>query len=69
MRDDIEIVAICDVQERSLKKCRDYLAKKNRPKAAEYTGGLDAYKKLLDRKDIDAVIIATAVAISSPASH
>jgi hypothetical protein len=59
LRDDVEIVAICDVQERSLKRCREYIAKKGRPAAAEYTGGLDAYKKLLDRKDIDAVIIAT----------
>lgn len=59
LRDDVEIVAICDVQERSLKYCREYIAKKGKPAATEYTGGLDAYKKLLDRKDIDAVIIAT----------
>ncbi len=59
LRDDVEIVAICDIQERSLKQCHDFLARHNRPAAAEYTGGLDAYKKLLDRKDIDAVIIAT----------
>ena len=59
LRDDVEIVAICDIQERSLKICRDYIAKKGKPAAAEYTGGLDAYKKLLERKDIDAVIIAT----------
>lgn len=59
LRDDVEIVAICDIQERSLKRCREYIAKKGRPAVAEYTGGLDAYKRLLDRKDIDAVIIAT----------
>lgn len=59
LRDDVEIVAICDIQERSLKICREFLAKKGRPAAVEYTGGLDSYKKLLDRKDIDAVIIAT----------
>jgi hypothetical protein len=59
LRDDVEIVAICDIQERSLKICREYIAKQKRPAATEYTGGLDAYKKLLDRKDIDAVIIAT----------
>ena len=59
LRDDVEIVAICDIQERSLRICREFIAKKGRPAAAEYTGGLDAYKKLLDRKDIDAVIIAT----------
>jgi predicted dehydrogenase len=59
LRDDVEIVAICDTQERSLKICREYIAKKGRPAAKEFTGGLDAYKKLLELKDIDAVIIAT----------
>ncbi len=59
LRDDVEIVAICDTQERSLKICREYIAKKGRPAPQEYTGGIDAYKKLLERKDIDAVIIAT----------
>src|ERR1700759_5021825 len=48
LRDDVEIVAICDIQERSLKRCREFIAKANRPKAAEYTGGLDAYKRLLE---------------------
>lgn len=59
LRDDVEIVAICDTQESSLRICRDFIKKKGRPAAKEYTGGTDAYKKLLDRKDIDAVIIAT----------
>jgi predicted dehydrogenase len=59
LRDDVEIVAICDTQESSLKICREYIAKKGHAPVKEYTGGLDAYKKLLDHKDIDAVIIAT----------
>lgn len=59
LRDDTEIVAICDTQESSLKLCRALIAKSGKPAAQEYTGGTDAYKKLLERKDIDAVIIAT----------
>lgn len=59
LRDDVEIVAICDIQERSLSACRQQFSKANKKLPAEYTGGLDAYKKLLDRNDIDAVIIAT----------
>lgn len=59
LRDDVTIVAICDTQESSLKKCRAAISKSNKPAPEEYTGGLDAYKKLLDRKDIDGVIIAT----------
>ncbi len=59
LREDVEIVAICDTQESSLKICREFIAKHGKPAAVEYTGGLDAYKRLIERKDIDAVIIAT----------
>ncbi|ADY52933.1 oxidoreductase domain protein [Pseudopedobacter saltans DSM 12145] len=59
LRDDVEIVAICDTQESSLKLCREQFTKAGKALPKEYTGGLDAYKKLLERKDIDAVIIST----------
>lgn len=59
LRDDVEIVAICDTQEYSLKMTREQIGKAGKPLPKEYTGGMDAYKKLLERKDIDAVIIAT----------
>lgn len=59
LRDDVEIVAICDIQESSLKFCREQFVKAKKKLPVEYTGGLDAYKKLLSRKDIDGVIIAT----------
>ncbi len=68
LRDDVEIKAICDIQERSLKVCREFLAKHNVQNVKEYTGGLDAYKNLLDRKDIDAVIIATPWQFHHPQS-
>ena len=59
LRDDVEIVAICDTQESSLKLCRAQFATAGKQLPKEYTGGVDAYKKLLDRKDIDGVIIST----------
>ncbi|TDG35948.1 Gfo/Idh/MocA family oxidoreductase [Pedobacter changchengzhani] len=59
LRDDVVIVGVCDTQERSLAICRKAIASKNRPSAVEYTGGKEAYKKLLDRNDIDGVIIST----------
>lgn len=59
LRSDVEIVAICDIQESSLKYCREQFVKAGKRLPKEYTGGLDAYKKLLERKDIDGVIIAT----------
>lgn len=59
LRDDVEIVAFCDVQEWALRMCRNAIAKAGKPKATEYTGGIDAYKELIARKDLDAVIIST----------
>ncbi|SHE45146.1 Gfo/Idh/MocA family protein [Pedobacter caeni] len=59
LRDDVEITAICDTQESSLKHCRAQFVKAGKKLPVEYTGGINAYKKLLERKDIDAVIIAT----------
>jgi hypothetical protein len=59
LRDDTEIVAICDTQEISLKATRGQIQKAGKPLPKEYTGSPDAYKKMLERKDIDAVIIAT----------
>src|SRR3569623_297792 len=53
LRDDVDIVAICDTQESSLQYCREQFKKAGKKLPTEYTGGLDAYKKLLDRKDID----------------
>jgi hypothetical protein len=59
LRNDIEIVAKCDPQESSLKYCREQFVKAGKPLPKEFTGNLDAYKKLLDIKEIDAVIIAS----------
>src|ERR1700760_4011627 len=50
LRDDVEIMAICDTQELSLQNCREQFAKASKKLPQEYTGGLDAYRKLLDRK-------------------
>ncbi|GGC68358.1 alpha-N-acetylgalactosaminidase [Pedobacter quisquiliarum] len=59
LRNDVEVVAICDTQESSLEYCREQFVKAKKKLPTEYTGGLDAYKKLIARKDIDAVIIST----------
>jgi hypothetical protein len=60
LRSDVDIVAICDIQESSLKYTREMFVKAGKKLPTEYiNGGVNAYKKLLDRKDIDGVIIAT----------
>lgn len=59
LRNDVEIVAICDTQEWALKMCRNAISKAGRTAAKEYTGSVDAYKAMVDRKDLDAIIIST----------
>ena len=58
-RDDVEITAICDTQEDSLSRCREQFKKANKKLPNEYTGGIDAYKRMLEKEKLDAVIIST----------
>ncbi len=58
-RKDVEVVAICDVQQRMIDMSLGLVATAGKPKPIVILDGPNGYKKLLDRKDIDAVIIAT----------
>jgi hypothetical protein len=59
-RDDIDVVAICDIQEEPLQRSREMVTKADKKMPTEYKdGGLDAYKRLLDKENLDAVIIST----------
>ncbi len=58
-RDDVEIVSICDIDSRMIKATLALFAKAGKPAPKIITGDVYAYRKLLDQKDIDAVIIAT----------
>src|SRR5690606_10747341 len=49
-RDDVEIVAICDTQENSLARCREQFKKNSKNLPTEYTGGVDAYKRMLEKE-------------------
>ncbi|MBA3726597.1 MAG: Gfo/Idh/MocA family oxidoreductase [Armatimonadetes bacterium] len=59
MIEGVEVKAICDTHEptaqASVKGCVD----KGRPAPTAYTNGPENYKRMLERDDIDAVIIAT----------
>lgn len=57
--DGVEIKAICDTDEDSLNKSINYVVKKGFNKPDSYTGSDYAYKSMLDRQDIDIVIIST----------
>lgn len=57
--DGVDVKALCDVYgpaaEENARKC----AEKGRAKPALYTGGDRAYREMLEREDLDAVLIAT----------
>lgn len=58
-RNDVEVVAICDVQPRMIDMSKDLIKKSGKPLPQVVMDGPHGYKKLLENKNIDAVIIAT----------
>lgn len=58
-RNDIELVAICDIDERMLSKSKEMIAKSGMKMPQIFTGDPYAWKKMSELKDIDGVIIAT----------
>lgn len=57
--DDIEITSICDIDPEAIVKAQQILSDHSRKEAAVYTGDDYAFMKMLEREDIDGVIIAT----------
>jgi Oxidoreductase family, NAD-binding Rossmann fold len=59
-RDDVEVVAICDISDRMLKDAKDLVTKFNKKMPEIFTGDKYSYKKLLEKyKNIDGILIAT----------
>lgn len=58
-REDTEVVAICDVDERMLQMSGEIVKKSGRPAPKIFTGDNYSYRKLLELKDLDGIIIAT----------
>ena len=58
-RDDVEITAIADPQQRSVDEAMKVFKKYNRPEPAVYKNGDHDYKNLLKRNDVDAVVICS----------
>lgn len=54
----VQIVALCDYEEKRAEKCQQYLRKAGLPPAAIYSGE-KGYEELCKRKDIDLVYVAT----------
>jgi hypothetical protein len=64
--DNLEIKAMADKLDEKVKYSQDNLQKLGFPKAAEYSGSEDAWKKLCERDDIDLVYICTPWAWHTP---
>jgi len=58
-RNDVDVIAICDIQQRMIDMSLDLFSKAGRSKPQVILDGPYGYKKILENKDIDAVIIAT----------
>jgi predicted dehydrogenase len=58
-RADVEVVAICDIQQRMIDMTLPLFTKANKQKPQVILDGPYGYRKMLENKDIDAVIIAT----------
>src|SRR5688572_19541161 len=59
LRNDVEVVAICDVQQNMIDSTKQRIKKAGKPMPLVFIDGPYGYRKLLENKDIDAVIIAT----------
>jgi predicted dehydrogenase len=58
-RNDVDVIAICDVQQRMIDMSKELISKSGRKMPAIIMDGPYGYRKLLENKDIDAVIIST----------
>jgi predicted dehydrogenase len=58
-RNDVDVIAICDVQQRMIDMSMEIVKESGKPKPQVIMDGPYGYKKLLENKDIDAVIIST----------
>ncbi len=58
-RADVNVIAICDVDDRMLTTAKEIIAKSGKKMPQVYTGDNYAWKRLLDKEKLDAVVIAT----------
>src|SRR6478609_11460840 len=58
-RNDVDLVAICDVDERMLSSAKNIITKSGRNMPQVYTGDDYAWKRLLEKEKLDSVVIAS----------
>jgi len=65
-RDDTELVAICEIEERALAIAKDMITKSGKKMPQVFTGDVNAWKKLLEIKGLDGVLIVTPWELHKP---
>jgi predicted dehydrogenase len=65
-RPDVDVVSVCDVDETMLKGANNIIVKSGKKMPKIYKGDAYAYRKLLEAKDIDAVVISTPWELHCP---
>jgi hypothetical protein len=58
-RSDVDVVAICDVDDRMLQMATEVIKKSGKPMPQIFKGDPYAYRKLLELKTLDGILIAT----------
>ena len=58
-RDDVEVAAICDVDDYMLSRAQDIITRSGKKAAQVYTGNPYAWQDLLKKEQLDAVLIAS----------
>ena len=58
-REDVEVVAICDIDDRMLKSSKESITKSGKKMPQIFSGDPYAWKKMLELKGLDAVVIST----------
>lgn len=55
----VHVAAICDIDAEAIEKTQKILVEKGKAKAEAYTGDVRSYQQLLEKNDIDGVLVAT----------
>jgi predicted dehydrogenase len=62
----VQVPAVCDIRPDALKLAKEWVVKAGQPEPAGYGDDPEAYKKLVARDDLDAVLIATPWPLHTP---
>ena len=58
-RADVDVVAICDIDDRMLKSSKEMITKSGKTMPQVFTGDPYAWKKMYEMKGLDGIVIAT----------